>query len=361
MSIIRYSKDAKTVLEAAKERISMVFDNFENIVVSVSGGKDSTVMHHLVIQEAARRNRKVVLFFLDQEAEYDSTNEMIKTWMYGENVIPRWVQAPMYMTNATSHKDDMLRSWWPGEEWLRPKDPISIHEIDADYPPRFYDFFEWQEAQATEPTAHLVGLRSTESFNRFRAVTKRAGWRDVRWSTKSTKTDLAWRFYPLYDWFFGDVWKYIADEGLQYNKHYDRMFAKYGTNMRSMRVSNLIHEQSFRCLADLQEFEPEMYDRLLNRLGGVHAAALYGNEKQIYDTKELPNGFKTWTAYRDHLLETTPSERIDRFTKRFARQRKDEHTARQQVKQLLCNDWEGNLAVVNAKKDKLKEVWWKRL
>jgi len=48
-----------SVLDESKKRISNVFDEFENIYVSFSGGKDSTVMLHLVMDEAIKRNRKV--------------------------------------------------------------------------------------------------------------------------------------------------------------------------------------------------------------------------------------------------------------------------------------------------------------
>ena len=37
-------------------RIKWTFDNFERIYLSFSAGKDSTVMLHLVAQEAQKRN-----------------------------------------------------------------------------------------------------------------------------------------------------------------------------------------------------------------------------------------------------------------------------------------------------------------
>lgn len=40
------------VLIAAMDRIQRVFDDFPRIYVSFSGGKDSAVMLHLVMQEA---------------------------------------------------------------------------------------------------------------------------------------------------------------------------------------------------------------------------------------------------------------------------------------------------------------------
>jgi predicted phosphoadenosine phosphosulfate sulfurtransferase len=350
----------QNVLEAARERVARVFDLFPRVVVSISGGKDSTVLRHLAVEEASRRGRRVELFFLDQEAEYASTIELVRTWMIDPRVVPRWFQVPIYMTNATSHIDYWLYAWGEGEQWVRDKDPLAIHSIDIEYPKRFYDFFEWYEKQATEPTAFLIGLRSAESFNRFRAVTKRPGFDGIPWSTK-TSSENAFRFYPLYDWQFGDVWKYIADERLSYNPHYDRLYAKYGANESKMRVSNLIHEKAFRCLVDLQEFEPDTYDRLVKRLGGVHAGALYANEAHVFDARELPSAFKSWRAYRDHLLDTTPCDRIERFRRRFARQADDEETARQQVKQILINDWEGSVPVMRTKADKLRARWWSEL
>ena len=44
------------VLQAAQERISIVFDNFPRIYIAFSGGKDSTVVMHLVMEEAIKRN-----------------------------------------------------------------------------------------------------------------------------------------------------------------------------------------------------------------------------------------------------------------------------------------------------------------
>src|SRR5690606_26140793 len=68
----------KTVLEAARERIAFVFDTFEQVIVSVSGGKDSTALAHLVLVEAKRRGRKVGLYFLDEEVVYESTVKQVE-------------------------------------------------------------------------------------------------------------------------------------------------------------------------------------------------------------------------------------------------------------------------------------------
>lgn len=348
----------ETVLDAARRRIAYVFDHFGRVVVSVSGGKDSQVLWHLAVTEAERRGRNIEVFFLDQEAEFAGTIEVIERLMRHPAVRPRWFQVPLRMTNATSHRDIWLRAWGEGEDWLRPKSEIAIHAAPG-APDRFYGFFPWFEASSPEPTAFLVGLRSRESLNRWRAAKANPGYRGIGWSTAAAGEG-NYRFYPLFDWAFGDVWKYIADHGLPYNRVYDRLYQLRGANERTMRVSFLLHEQSYRSLATLQEIEPETYERLLRRLGGTHFAALYA-EEEILNARRLPARFSSWREYRDYLVASTPLEKMERFRKRFAGQGDDEATCREHVRQLLINDWENNVPVRRRSPERLRELWWDRL
>lgn len=350
------------VLEAALRRIRFVFDEFERVIVSVSGGKDSTCLYHLCLAEARRRDRHIGVFFLDQEAEYQSTIDMIDSMMRAENVEPLWYQVPLRMTNATSHRELFLHAWADGADWIRPKSDISIHRIDEEYPDRFHAFFKWFESRDAVPTAHMVGLRIFESMNRQRTMLNaKKGYQErYAWST-ACGNGTSFRFYPIFDWHARDVWKFISDNNLPYNRVYDRMYVRSGDNARTMRVSNLIHEQAFRSLAQLQELEPDTYDRLLRRLSGVHCAALYAGEPYVFSASELPRGFPNWRAYRDYLLATTPTNVRERYVRRFARQADDETTHRHQVKQLLLNDWEGNLQNAKPTQSRLREIWWEKL
>lgn len=356
----RYYTD-KDVLGCAKERVSLVFDNFENIVVSVSSGKDSTALYWLAVQEAERRGRRIKVFFLDQEAEYQSSIALIEGMMAHPCVEPLWYQVPIYLTNATSYKQDMLYAWGVGEKWMREKSPVAVHEIKGKYPERFYRFFNWME-KSNEDTAFLVGLRSEESLNRLRAVVMYPGWNGVLWSTKTPGRG-TYRFYPIYDWGMGDVWKFINDSGVPYNAIYDKMFRANKNYYKTMRVSNLIHEKSFKVVADLQVYEPDTFNRLVERISGVHVASIYATEKSVFDTNTLPARFTTWLSFRDYLIETSPLKNKEQFVQRFARQTEDEDMYRKQVRQLLLNDHENNLGVhvskskSDKKADTLKK-WW---
>lgn len=362
----------KDVCTAARERISYVFDEFENIIVSISGGKDSTVLCWLALQEAVKRNRKIGIFFLDEEVVYQSTIEQV-TWLmnlYPDNTIPLWFQFPFKLTNATSLSESQLICWEPGKHkiWMRSKVPYSIQHIPWDKATQtvrdrnkgfgFYDVLD--NFQASRPhTAFLVGLRATESMNRFRAVAKNPGYKDCYWCTKSHSAEGSASFYPLYDWNFHDIWKFIYDNHIRYSRIYDYQWKK-GMNQSEIRVSSLIHEKSFKSLVELPEFEPKTYDKLLKRVKGIQVGNLYGKDTKMLQCRKLPKNFANWMQYRDFLLETYPDEsKRWIFVERFKRYLNNNYVARQECRQLILNDYENNLPVDNIPdpREKTLEKW----
>ena len=211
----------------------------------------------------------------------------------------------------------------------------------------FYDVIENFE-RCYKNTAFLVGLRAAgESPNRWRAVVKNPvtiNGERVYWGTKKGEN---FAMYPIYDWNFHDIWKYIAENNLRYSKIYDFQFKK-GYAINEMRVSSLIHERSFKSIVDLPEFEPKTYARLTKRIKGIALAQETGKAAKLFKASKLPKNFQSWIAYRDFLLETHPDrERLPIFQSRFARQLRNEFVARQQCRQLILNDYENNLAIDN--------------
>jgi len=367
-----YSQE-ECVLDAARRRISYIFDEFEQIIVSVSGGKDSTVLAHLALVEAHRRQRKIGIFFLDEEVVYDSTVRQIDYLMslYPENTTRLWLQLEFHLTNATSLTEGQLIAWEAGKHkiWMRSKRSDSIQHPpwpresetvrDKNKGFGFYDAID-NFQHARRDTAFLVGLRAVESMNRWRAVAKNPGYKDVYWCTAMPKGCAS--FYPLYDWNFHDIWKYLYDERVRYSRIYDYLYLK-GAPLNEMRVSSLIHEKSFKSLVDLPEFEPKTYDRLVKRIGGVTIGHLYGKDAKMLRARSLPKGHASWRAYRDFLLATYPDEsKRWIFARRYARHLDNEYVARQQCRQLLLNDYENDLPVDNQPDPREKAIQkWRAL
>lgn len=106
------------VLTAAQERVAWTFDNFDRVYVSFSAGKDSTLMLHLVMAEAKRRDRKVGVLLVDLEGQYRLTMEHAEKCfaMYADHVEPFWCALPIALRNAVSVYQPKWTCWDPGQE-----------------------------------------------------------------------------------------------------------------------------------------------------------------------------------------------------------------------------------------------------
>ena len=60
----------QNVYDLAQERLRVIFQNFDNIYISFSGGKDSGVLLNLCIDYIRKHNlkRKIGVFHMDYEA-----------------------------------------------------------------------------------------------------------------------------------------------------------------------------------------------------------------------------------------------------------------------------------------------------
>ena len=357
------------VLEATKKRLEYIFDEFESIIVSISGGKDSTVLAWLALQEARKRERKIGLFFLDEEVVYKATVEQVEYLMslYPENTNRFWLQIPFHLTNSTSFSESQLDCWdiKMKPKWMHKRSEKNIlkqtwshktHIADKVKGFGFYDVL-WNFEYSFNNTAFLVGLRADESLNRYRTMVKRKGYKDIYWSTKRAGTN--YTFYPIYDWGFHDVWKFIGENNIRYHKFYDFAYLK-GKRINEIRVSSLTHEKSFKSIQDLPEFEFDTYEKLLARIKGISFAQETAKDKKMFKVQKLPKNYKSWREYRDFLLKTYPIEEHKKvFEKRFAKHLNNEYVARQQCKQLILADYENNFPIKNTEDPREERIkYW---
>jgi len=295
-----------TTLEMGRRRMDWLFDEFDNIMVSVSGGKDSTVLLELALETARKKNRlPLPVYWLDQEAEWQGTVDICSDWFTREEIEPLWLQVPFRIFNATSATEHWLNAWEPGkeDEWCHPQHPVSIKEnmfgTDRFYK-LFYAVLKWRFG-AKARCCSLSGVRAEEAPTRRLGLTSFLTYKWVTWGGVHHPKYHQYMFCPIYDWSYIDIWKAIHEHGWAYNRIYDAMWQRGGQPMK-MRVSNLHHEQAVSSLFSLQELEPETYERLVNRIEGIHMAATLGS-KQYGVGPTLPFMFETWREYRDYLLE----------------------------------------------------------
>lgn len=318
------------VLTAARQRIADTFDSFERIYLAFSGGKDSSVMMHLVMDEAIKRNRKVAVMFIDFEAQYADTishaTEMFS--MYADNIEPHWICIPMLLRNAVTNYEPRWTCWDESkrEAWIRSK-PLGCKTED-DYPfalpeMEFEEFIvlfgEWYGQGKL--TAGFIGIRAQESLHRYCAI---ATWekRDKmlngrRWTTKII--DQVYNIYPIYDWLTEDIWRYHAKHPEKpHNKIYDRMH-QAGVPLAHQRLCQPFGDDQRRGLWLYHILEPQTWFKLVARVNGANSGALYVEETgnmMGYGAITKPPGH-TWKSFCNLLLQTMPKKTREHYIPRF--------------------------------------------
>lgn len=240
------------VFDEALERIRMLFDTHEDIIVCMSGGKDSTVVFNLALMVAREKGRlPLKVFWLDQEAEWQHTVDYMDWVMRQEDVDPYWYQIPFDFTNSLSAQSNFLKVFDESckDKWIHPKSDISIKENPTKCN-RYHDLVKQIPAAITDKNcAVLVGMRMSESPRRRMSIVGSAGkWHGLTWCTTPIGTTR--KFWPIYDFTDDDVWTAIAKNKWKYNQVYDLMY-RWGIAKKDMRVSALIHETSWHDVAGI--------------------------------------------------------------------------------------------------------------
>ena len=302
----------RTVLEVAIDRIEYLFNEFENVIVNFSGGKDSTIVLNLALIVAEKMNRlPLPVFFLDQELEWGATIEYMRRVMSDDRVKPYWYQIPFRFPNASSFSGTSLTLWDPDKEleWIRPKESISIKEnpiksVRFDkLSDQFYTLLDKIPRLVFNKQSFcaLTGLRTEETPARYQGLTSSLTYKWITWGKVKSKAREQYSFAPIYDWSYTDVWKAIYDNQWDYCELYDRMY-RYGTPIQKMRLSSLVHEHAVTAtLMTVHEIEPDTWERIINRVSGVNTVGKLSKDWKA--PTELPFMFNTWHEYRDYLFE----------------------------------------------------------
>lgn len=318
------------VLDAARERIAYTFDHFPRVYVSFSGGKDSTVMLHLVMDEAIKRGRRVGVMVVDLEGQYTCTIEHIQRCfdLYADHIDPYWVALPIHLRNAVSVYETHWICWDPEKRssWVRQPPPNAI--TDEAYFPFFQHGMEFEEFvpefgawySQGEPCACFVGIRTDESLNRYRTICHigKAIWRDKQWTTKVTET--VYNSYPIYDWRTEDLWTWHARyPEAPHNKLYDLMH-RAGLTIHQMRICQPYGDDQRRGLWLFHILEPETWARIVARVNGANGGALYVQESgniNGYRSISKPDGH-TWKSFATLLVCSMPPKTKEHYENKIA-------------------------------------------
>ena len=213
-------KKRLNVYEQTQVRLGKIFDSFDNVYVSFSGGKDSSLLLFLCINYIRKHcpGRKLGVFHMDYEVQYNETLRFVdEVLSSNQDILEVFrVCVPFKVSTCTSMHQ---RYWRPWDEemkdgWVRemPKGAYTGKDFPF-FGNRMWDydfqrsFTRWHhELKKAKRTCCLVGIRTQESLVRWRTINQRDSFRFRGWKWARRVEPGIYNAYPIYDWLTTDIW-----------------------------------------------------------------------------------------------------------------------------------------------------------
>lgn len=315
------------VYQASQKRLKIIFDDFDNVLVAFSCGKDSGVMLNLAYQYAIENNllHKLAFYYEDYEAGYKFTHEYAERVFNDLKVEKKyWLCLPISAACSVSMYEPRWIPWDPAKKdiWVRPMPKLDC-VVNIDNAPfeftigtKGFDtrlmFAEWFSKQHGS-TAVLIGIRADESLTRraiFTSQHRKYMHKGLVYSKTINKQTC--NFYPIYDWNTEDIW--IANEkfNFDYNKIYD-LYYQAGLTIDQMRVASPFHQCAQNDLSLYRTIDPNTWGRMVGRVNGCNFGGIYGGTSAMAWKKISKPDHFTWKQYAEFLLSTLPDKSKKKF------------------------------------------------
>lgn len=268
------------VVEAAKMRIRNVFRNGLPVYMSFSGGKDSLVMAQLVVelvQSGEINPAQLTVQFIDEEAIFSCIEEKVKEWrkkflLLGARF--EWFCLEVKHFNCFNElsNDETFICWdrYKEDVWVRQSPSFAIREHPLLRPrtDAYQDFLPRVCADGIT----IVGIRTAESVQRLQNIASmlRAG------RTMTNKQQV----FPIYDWTNNDVWLYLLQEKVDIPEIYLFLWQS-GTRKGQLRVSQFFSIDTARSLVKMNEYYPDLMERIVRREPNAYLASLYWDSEMF--------------------------------------------------------------------------------
>lgn len=307
MPIPRFMLD-QNVFDAAIDRYMQMYETGNRIIVSFSGGKDSTVCLELAIIAAKLTgNLPVDVAMRDDEIMFPGTFE------YSERVAARkdevrfhWIVANQPVINMFNRNAPYFWALDPSlspDQWVRTPPPyaylIQKNYIEAIVHPEHIPPPEGKALVA------VIGMRVQESQRRRRGLYSSKGY-----MTQANRYGV-FNSRPIYDWTDGDVWKSILDNKWDYNDAYDVMH-RLGIGRNALRIAPPTQTvAAVDALWVAARAWPKWFEKVCERLPGVRTAAMFGR-RAVTPIRPFT---KSWEyTYRKFCIDEAPAWIAERST-----------------------------------------------
>lgn len=277
---IKRLKASIDVVEAAKIRIKNVFKNGVPVYLSFSGGKDSLCMAQLIvelIQESAIDPSRLVVQFIDEEAIFPCIEQTVLTWrkkfiMLGAQFQWYCIQVKHYNCFNQLSNDESFICWDQEKEdvWVRkpPSFAIRTHPLLKSRIDTYQDFLP----RICIDGIGIVGIRTAESIQRLKNIASFTNGKKHMTNRQQV--------FPIYDWQDKDVWLYLKQAQVDIPDIYLYLWQS-GQGKNQMRVSQFFSVDTARSLVKMDEYYPDLMNRVIRREPNAYLAALYWDSEMF--------------------------------------------------------------------------------
>lgn len=279
MAIIR-NKSNIDVVKAAEIRIKNVFKNGVKVYMSFSGGKDSLCMAQIILNLAQRGEinlNQLVVQFIDEEAIFPCIEKTVLQWrkkfiLLGAKFEWFCIEVKHYNCFNELTNDETFICWdrYKQDVWVRkpPAFAIRNHPLLKPRTDAYQDFLP----RVCVDGITIVGVRAAESIQRLKNIAK----------MNSTGKNITHKrqIFPIYDWSDKDVWLYLKEQNVDIPEIYLYLWQS-GVGKGQLRVSQFFSIDTARSLVKMNEYYPDLMDRVIRREPNAYLAALYWDSEMF--------------------------------------------------------------------------------
>jgi predicted phosphoadenosine phosphosulfate sulfurtransferase len=283
---------SRNVLEAARQRIINAFSNGKKVYVSFSGGKDSLCLLGLVLNLAAEGKidpSQMIVEFIDEEAIFDCIEKSVMTWrkkvlLAGGQFNWFCLEVKHFSCFNYLEEDETFICWDSTRKgvWVRkpPKFAIMDHHRLKRRINTYQDFLIKHNSDGI----CITGVRVAESLQRSKYMAY-----SFTSNTGLARGNMVW---AIYDWKDTDVWRYLYEENIDIPDIYLYLY-QTGSRLNALRVSQFFSVDTAKSLVKMNEYYPDLMDRIIKREPNAYLAALY------WDSEMFRHSSRTRRALED--------------------------------------------------------------
>ena len=277
---IRRNYATINVVQAAEKRIENVFKNGLPVYMSFSGGKDSLCLADITIKlinKGKINPRQLIVQFIDEEAIFPCIEDIVKQWrkrfiLSGAQFEWYCIEVKHFNCFNELSNDESFICWDSQKEdvWVRqpPKFAIRNHPLLNARKDAYQDFLP----RVCMDGISIVGVRAAESIQRLKYMAKM--------NMSGGSITGRYQIFPIYDWTDKDVWLYLKENNIEIPEIYLYLW-QIGTSKRSLRVSQFFSIDTAKSLVRMNEYYPNLMERIIRREPNAYLASLYWDSEMF--------------------------------------------------------------------------------